>query len=143
MKKNPFKKQSLMDTLTNVGIGGASNVAFDYIWDAAGLDATLTFESVSADTIKNGIKILGGALAGGMISNKYGRAAADGIATVGVSNLVSGLITGSDTDKPKTGGETTGLPSGTVGRIGRRYGSAAYARGRRSGKIAGDFIAAD
>lgn len=147
MKKNPFKKKSLMDTLTNVGIGGASNVAFDYIWDTAGLDTTLSFtgsdgkEVVSADTIKNAIKIVGGAVVGGMITNKYGRAAADGIATVGVSNLVDGLINSSkDDETPKP---ETGLPNGTVGRIGRRYGSAAYAQRSRRGKIAGDFIGTD
>mgnify|MGYP007069915708 CR=1 FL=1 len=134
MAKNPFKKKSLMDTLTNVGIGGAANVAIDYIWDVAGLDATLTFESISADTLKNGIKILGGALAGGMISNKYGRAAADGVATVGVSNLIASLIdttTSTSTSTSTSADGSAGLPHGTIGRV-PRYGRRA-ARARVAG----------
>lgn len=137
MAKNPFKKKSLTDTLVNVGIGGAANVAIDYVWDAAGLDSSLSFESVKADTVKNAIKIIGGAVAGSMITNKYGRAAADGVATVGVSNLVSDLISGSE-GKEESG--TTGLPSGTIGNIHGRYraGSAAYARASRGrGHMAG------
>ena len=139
MAKNPFKKKSLIDTLTNVGVGGAANVAIDYVWDVAGLDTTLTFESVSADTIKNAVKILGGAVVGGMISNKYARAAADGIATVGVSNLIAGLInTTPDPETTKTEG-SAGLPAGTIGRM-PRYGSRAY-RAAKS-RVAGlsDFM---
>lgn len=137
MAKNPFKKKSLIDTLTNVGVGGAANVAIDYVWDIAGLDTTLTFESVSADTIKNAVKILGGAVVGGMISNKYARAAADGIATVGVSNLIAGLI--DTTPETKNTEDTAGLPAGTIGRM-PRYGSRAY-RAAKS-RVAGlsDFM---
>lgn len=136
MAKNPFKKQSLMDTLTNVGIGGAANVAIDYVYDAAGLEDTLSFGDVSGDTVKNIVKIVGGAVVGGMIRNKYARAAADGVATVGVSNLISGLMekAGDDSDQDSKGGNegATGLPYGTIGRIRRpQYGSRKYARSKR------------
>lgn len=130
--KNPFKKQSLTDTLINVGIGGGANVAIDYVWDMAGLDATLETalgadSSVSAETIKNVIKLAGGAIVGGMISNKYGRAAADGVAVVGASNLISGLMSGDkQTDLNNDGGKAksgidpvTGLPYGTIGALRR------------------------
>ena len=128
--KNPFKKKSLVDTLMNVGIGGVANVAIDYVWNMAGLDnivaENITFAQSS--TVKNAVKVLGGALAGGMVSGRYGRAAADGVATVGASNLIADLINGSDV--PATTAPSSGLPSGTIGRVGRRI----YPRGR---KIAG------
>ena len=31
MAKNPFKKSSIIDTVVNVGVGGAANVAIDYV----------------------------------------------------------------------------------------------------------------
>lgn len=125
--KNPFKKQSLTDTLINVGIGGGANVAIDYVWDMAGLDTTLETalgadSSVSAETIKNVIKLAGGAIVGGMISNKYGRAAADGVAVVGASNLISGLMSGDKQTNLNNGGEdkgAAGLPYGTIGALRR------------------------
>jgi hypothetical protein len=102
--KNPFKKQSIVDTIINVGIGGAANVAMDYVFTMLPADTVGTLE----DSTKNIIKIAAGALAGSMISGKYARAAADGIATVGAANLIAGLITDDkkDTD-PKT---TQGVP---------------------------------
>lgn len=103
--KNPFKKSSIMDTVINVGIGGAANVAFDSV-----VASFETFAALDATT-KNAIKIGLGALAGSMVNNKYVRAAADGIATVGVSNLVAGYIGNSDA------APAAGLPSGTIGRV--------------------------
>lgn len=88
--KNLFKKSSIVDTLVNVGIGGAANVAMDYAVTNIGALASL------GDTTVNAIKIAVGALAGSMTSNKYLRAATDGIATVGVSNLVKGYIGGDE-----------------------------------------------
>lgn len=142
MAKNPFKKKSLMDTLVNVGIGGAANVAIDAAWDAIGVDSYLpAMESVSPSTIKHAIKIIGGALVGGMVSNKYARAAADGVATVGVSNLIDELwnpgastsTTTTTTTKPEGG---AGLPGGTIGALrGYRYGSRAFGKGK--GRMAG------
>ena len=121
--KNPFKKQGIAATAVNTLIGGAGNVAFDYAWDALG-DTT---SSVS-ENWKNGIKIVGGAVLGSMVTNKYLRAMADGFAVVGASNLVSDLIS---KEAP------AGLPHGTVGRI--IPGNRTY---RKMG-IRGDFVAAD
>ena len=120
--KNPFKKQSLVDTLMNVGVGGAANVAIDYAWEQV--------EALQAyDEYKHLIKIVGGALVGGMVSAKWARAAADGVATVGVSNLIASYI-----DKPATTVETTaGMPDGTIGRV--RYGRRGFGKGK--GRMAG------
>lgn len=125
MAKNPFKKQSIMDTMINVGVGGAANVAIDYVVDQV--------EAIKAlgDTTINAAKIVLGSVAGSMVSNKILRAATDGIATVGVSNLVKGLITGDSSVTPDTDA-TSGLPYGTIGRV--RPGNRAY---RRANKVSG------
>ena len=125
--KNPFKKKSLTDTLVNTAIGGAGNVVFDTIWGY--LPDSLTKDT--SDIIKNVIKLVGGAVAGGMVSNRYLRAMTDGFAVVGASDLVSGLIN----QQP-----TAGLPDGTIGRM-PRYGSPKYRSGKKS-RIAGlqDFM---
>lgn len=118
MAKNPFKKQSIIDTVINVGIGGAANVAIDYVVNS--VDAIKSL----GDTTVNAAKIAIGAIAGSMVSNKMLRAACDGIATVGVSNLVAGLM-------EEQVAPTNGLPYGTIGRIARvRPGNAAYRRAR-------------
>lgn len=129
MAKNPFKKQSIIDTVVNVGIGGAANVALDYV-----VSQVEAIQSLGETTI-NACKIALGAVVGSMVSNKMLRAAADGVATVGVSNLISGLMEGEES--PKAPG---GLPYGTVGlphgTIGRRMvpGNSAY---RRKGRVGG------
>jgi len=115
--KNPFKKSSAIDTLTNVGIGGAANVAIDYA--VAQVDALAT-----ADPMYVNIgKIAVGALGGSMVKNKYARAAMDGVAVVGVSNLISSLL--NDTESGSENKEATnGLAKGTIGRMipgNRRY----------------------
>lgn len=130
MAKNPFKKQSIIDTVVNVGIGGASNVAIDYL-----VSQVEAIQSLGETTINAG-KIALGAVVGSMVSNKMLRAAADGIATVGVSNLVSSLLA----DSTPTSGlpyGTVGLPKDTVGRI--IQGNRAYRRAHRkvSGVAAG------
>lgn len=119
MAKNPFKKQSIIDTVINVGIGGAANVAIDYVVNS--VDAIKSL----GDTTVNAAKIAIGAIAGSMVSNKMLRAACDGIATVGVSNLVAGLM-------EEQVAPSSGLPYGTIsGRISRvRPGNAAYRRAR-------------
>lgn len=126
MAKNPFKKQSIMDTMINVGIGGAANVAIDYVVDQV--------EAIKAlgDTTINAAKIVLGSVAGSMVSNKILRAATDGIATVGVSNLVKGLITGEDSAPKPNADDINGLPYGTIGRV--RPGNRAY---RRANKVSG------
>lgn len=125
--KNPFKKQSIMDTVVNVGIGGAANVAIDYV-----VGQVEAIQSLG-DTTINALKIAGGAIVGSMVSNKFARAAADGVATVGVSNLIAGLMN----DSASTPGEgTSGLPYGTIGRV--RLGNRAYRRAKNvSGVNAG------
>ena len=103
--KNPFKKSSIVDTLTNVGIGGAANVAIDYAF--AQVDALASL----GETTKHAIKIAVGALGGSMAKNKYLRAATDGIATVGVSNLIASYIA------PEAAAAASGAPF--IGRISR------------------------
>lgn len=121
--KNPFKKQSIMDTIVNVGIGGAANVAIDYV-----VGQVEAIQSLG-DTTINALKIAGGAIVGSMVSNKMARAAADGVATVGVSNLIAGLMA----ETTPSGGESAnGLPFGTIGRP-VRLGNRAYRRAKRPG----------
>ena len=112
MKKNPFKKQAIIDTVINVGIGGAANVAIDYA--VASIDALKNVDV----TIVNAVKVGVGALGGTMTTNKFIRAAVDGIATVGASQLVKGLFA-----------PISGLPDGTIGRV--RLGNKAYRRSVR------------
>lgn len=132
MAKNPFKKSSIIDTVVNVGIGGAANVAIDYV--VSQVDAIQSL----GDTTINAGKIALGALVGSMVSNKMLRAAADGVATVGVSNLIAGLMNESG-DQPTSGLPygTVGLPYGTInGRRGRVVpGNGAYRRAAKVGAI--------
>lgn len=115
-----------MDTVVNVGIGGAANVAIDYL--VSQVDAVKSL----GDTTINAAKVALGAVVGSMVSNKMLRAACDGVATVGVSNLVSGLlIDGTPTSGMPNG--TIGLPNDTVGRI--IPGNRAYRRAHR--KVSG------
>lgn len=133
MAKNPFKKSSIIDTVVNVGIGGAANVAIDYV-----VSQVEAIQSLGDTTINAG-KIALGALVGSMVSNKMLRAAADGVATVGVSNLIAGLMSESETEtKPSSGLPygTVGLPYGTIN--GRRRvvpGNGAYRRAAKIGAI--------
>lgn len=124
MAKNPFKKSSIADTVINVSVGGAANVAIDYLVDQVEALKGL------GDTTINAAKIVAGAVVGSMVSNKIARAAADGVAVVGVSNLISGLISdsSSSTEAP------AGLPYGTIGRV--IPGNRAYRRVRAK-KVSG------
>ena len=118
--KNPFKKSNIVDTLINVGIGGGANVAMDYAVE--NIDALKSLGETTTNLIKIGV----GVLAGTMVSNKYLRAAADGVATVGASNLVKSYIA-----------PTAGLPEGTIGRL--RMGQRGFRRATR--RVAGaDFM---
>lgn len=131
MAKNPFKKQSIMDTVVNVGIGGAANVAIDYV-----VSQVEAIQSLG-DTTINALKIAAGAVVGSMVSSKMARAAADGVATVGVSNLIAGLMADSETPSPSPGAGA--LPYGTIGRV--RLGNRAYRRANRvSGVNAGSVM---
>lgn len=132
MAKNPFKKSSIIDTVVNVGIGGAANVAIDYV--VSQVDAIQSL----GDTTINAGKIALGALVGSMVSNKMLRAAADGVATVGVSNLIAGLMSESEA-QPASGLPygTVGLPYGTINGRRRRVvpGNGAYRRAAKVGAI--------
>lgn len=108
--KNPFKKKSIMATVVNVGVGGAANVAIDYAMSQFGA-------TVDPMYVRLG-KVLVGAAAGSMVTNPYLRAAADGIATVGASELISSYVVSAD--------PTSGLRPGTIGRL--RAGNRAYRR---------------
>ena len=134
MAKNPFKKQSLTDTLVNVGIGGAANVALDYVLDMVDPAGTML-----SGTTKNIVKIVGGALVGGMAANKMLRAATDGIAVVGVSNLISELMD-ETTETPNPEPAPAGLAPGTIGRV--RTGDPYFKKkAKKNGfSIAGSFI---
>lgn len=107
MKKNPFKKQGIIDTAINVAVGGAANVAMDYAVGA--IDALRSLSATTINAIKIGVGVLGGTLT----TNKMIHAATDGIAVVGVSNLVKGLM---DSTEAAPATATSGLPRGTVGR---------------------------
>lgn len=117
-----FKKKSIMDSLVNVGVGGAANVAIDYAWNALGDTVASLAE------YKDIIKVAGGALVGSMVSGKVARAAADGVATVGVSNLISGLM--------GTNAGTAGLPAGTIGSV--RAGNPYFGKKKSSGFTVSD-----
>lgn len=123
--KNPFKKQGVMATLTNVSIGGAANVAIDYA--VSQVDAL----SGMSDTVISAGKLLLGAIGGSMTTNPFVRAAADGVAVVGASELVKGLI--SDEEQPITTETTSGLPKGTVGNIRFTPGNRTFRRKTVSG----------
>ena len=116
--KNPFKKQGVVDTFVNVGIGGAANVAIDFLLSQISLPEWMT------STVTNAAKIAVGAIGGTMTTNKYVRPALDGIAVVGASNLVASLIDGATETNTET---ASGLPFGTIGRA-RRLGNRAYKR---------------
>lgn len=138
MAKNPFKKQSIADTLVNVGIGGAANVAADYILSAINTEDSKG-QPMLSDTMVNVIKIGVGAVGGSMVNDRYLRAAMDGIAVVGVSNLVSGLMV-DDTTLPPTGDQgTSGLKRDMMGAI--APGHTRYKkRVQKSNKAAGGSI---
>ena len=126
-----FKKSSIVDTLVNVGIGGGANVAMDYLY---GLIPEETFANVENPTmIKNLIKVGVGVLGGSMVSGKsakYLRPAVDGIATVGASELISGLISGSDKGKQKPAGNVA-----FMGSAGRRMGQRNFRSVRSTGAV--------
>ena len=129
--KNPFKKQSIVDTLVNVGVGGAANVLIDYGITLLPADMQ---EKVSGTT-KHIAKIAIGAIGGSMAKNKYLRAATDGIAVVGVSDWVNELMTGEEKTTNNGGENTSGAPFIGTGRI--RTGQRGFRRGvRGTGAVA-------
>lgn len=115
--KKLFSKSGAMSTLVNVGIGGAANVAADSIFESFDIIAKQT------DTVKNAIKVGVGILGGVISKEPMVHAAVDGIAVVGVSDLMKGLIKENRTDAP------AGLPAGTIGRAPMRRGVRRSVRG--------------
>lgn len=109
MAKLFSKKSGAIDTLVNVGIGGAANVAIDY--------AVAQFDALSSQTqtVKNAVKIAAGVIGGSMVKNKYLKSGLEGIAVCGVAQLVADQLAENTT--------TSGLPAGTIGRVrmGNRY----------------------
>lgn len=131
--KNPFKKQSIVDTLVNVGVGGAANVLIDYAITLLPAETQKTLEGTTTHIAKIAI----GALGGSMAKNKYLRAATDGIAVVGVSNWVNELMTGEEEKTANKGGENgpSGAPFIGTGRI--RTGQRGFRKGiRGTGSVA-------
>ena len=130
--KNPFKTKSIVDTITNVAIGGAANVAMDYIVEnVATLKEWMGGENASTGNI---VKIIAGAAVGSMVSNKYARAAADGLATVGAADLIKSYITSDTAD----GGSEAATPAGVpfIGRPGVRMGQRGFRKANNVGSVA-------
>lgn len=103
--KNPFKKGNVVDTLINVGIGGAGNVAADYLIKSVDSLATLDPSYINLG------KFVIGSVGSAMVGNKYVKALMDGFAVVGASNYISSLM--DDTATPEG---AAGVPAGTIGR---------------------------
>lgn len=110
--KNPFKKSGVIDTVVNVGIGGAANVAMDYLFKSV---PTLALDEQTKNLVKVAVSAFGGSMVSGS-SAKYIRPALDGIGVVGASKLIeSYLPTGEGGgDDGEGGGDdqkgTKGLP---------------------------------
>lgn len=85
MAKNPFKKKSIIDTAINVGTGGAANALVDMAVDSVLPNTDPMYVNIG--------KFVGGVVLGSMAGkNQMLRAAVDGVATVGASNLISDLV---------------------------------------------------
>ena len=122
--KNPFKKSSIVDTLINVGVGGAANAAMDYA--VANVDMLSGLDAQPVNFIKIGV----GAFGGSMVSSKYARAGFDGLATVGASDLIKSYIGGESAEPaPAT---TEGVPF--IGKI--RMGQRGFRSVRGTGEVA-------
>lgn len=120
--KNPIKKQAIIDTAINVGLGGLANVGVDYLF--SNVDALASLD----ESTKNWIKVGAGIVGGVFTTNKYVHAATDGMATVGASNLLSGIIGEKSAADPSG---AAGLPSGTIGALRRRMGQRGFINRRQ------------
>lgn len=112
MAKNPFKKDSIIDTAINVGTGGAANALVD-------MAVNSVFPNVDPMYVNIG-KFAGGVILGSIAGkNQMLRAAVDGVATVGVSNLISNLVAdgfGSDSGSEEGEG-ASGFKRDVLGRV--------------------------
>lgn len=117
-----FKKDGIMDTVINVGTGGAANALVDVAVEYVAPNTSDMYVNIG--------KFVGGVVIGStMGSNKMLRAAADGVATVGVANLVKSLI--ADGFGGSEG--TAGFKHDVIGRM--RPGHARLARRVKRGKV--------
>lgn len=104
--KKFMKKQNVVDTAVNLALGGGANVAIDYAVQSIDALASIDTKYINAG------KLVIGAVASSMVSNKMAKSAFDGIAVVGASNLIKELMGGGESAET-----TTGVPAGTVGRL--------------------------
>ena len=111
MARKLFKKENVVDTAISVGLGGVANVAVD-----AALNEISALKDVSEDYI-NGGKFLVGVIGSTLVSNRYVKAAMDGVATVGIANMAKSLMTksGNGSESGDDKDKTNGVPWGTVG----------------------------
>lgn len=129
--------KNVVSSVTAIALGGAGNVAMNYIFDNVEFLQKLGADgSNTPENTKNAIKIAAGAIGGALVPSKYGwlKSALDGTAIVGASELISDLIN----TKP-----AAGLPEGTIGRVvrmGQRGFRRAGVRGVAGG--ASDFMGA-
>ena len=109
--KNPFKKSNVISTAKDVALGGAGNVAYDFLYSKIDMAAGL------GDVTKNAIKIGVGAIGSAMVKQSWAKSMLNGVAVVGVSNLIAHYMPGGE------GGSDNveGLPEGTIGKPGQRY----------------------
>ena len=106
--KSPFSKSSIVDTVVNVGLGGAANVAMDYA--VANVEALSTLSEQTVNIVKIAVGAIGGSMMSGKYA-KYTRPAFDGIATVGAANLIKSYIgEGEPTPAPTSGASFIGKP---------------------------------
>lgn len=111
MAKNPFKKDSIIDTAINVGTGGAANALIDVAVNSVLPNADQMYVNIG--------KFVGGVVLGSMAGkNQMLRAATDGIATVGVANLVSDLVAGGFGSSDES---TSGFKNDVMGRVRPRH----------------------
>ncbi len=112
MAKNPFKKDSIIDTAINVGTGGAANALVDMAVNSVLPNTDSMYVNIG--------KFVGGVVLGSMAGkNQMLRAATDGIATVGVANLVSNLVADGFGSSSEEG--TAGFKNDVMGRVGARH----------------------
>lgn len=117
MAKNPFKKSSIIDTAINVGTGGAANALIDVAVNSVLPNTDPMYVNIG--------KFVGGVVLGSMAGkNQMLRAATDGIATVGVANLVSNLV--ADGFGSGAGEGAAGFKRDVMGRV--RAGHSSLAR---------------
>ena len=117
-----------MTTAKNVLVGGAANAAIDAA--VSSVEALSSIKSIDPMYVNIG-KIVAGAAVGAMVSNSWAKAAADGVATVGASNLAQSLIEQYIT--PAAAAPTEGVPF--IGRAGRRMGQRGFRRVAGAGKV--------